>query len=104
MALSYALPSATVAPGQRVVMSEQIAGRLRSIAGVRSVSWSMLVPLGNDLRAERFSVEGSSERGARTYGNSVAPGYFDTMGIPLLRGRDFQASDRPGAMCALRQQ
>jgi putative ABC transport system permease protein len=57
----------------------------------------MLVPLGNDLRAERFAVEGRSERGARTYVNSVAPGYFETMRIPLLRGRDFQASDRPGA-------
>jgi putative ABC transport system permease protein len=91
------VPASSVAPGQQVALSEQIAGRLRSVAGVRSVSWSMLVPLGNDLRAERFAVEGRSERGARTYVNSVAPGYFETMRIPLLRGRDFQASDRPGA-------
>ena len=78
-------------------MSEQIAGRLRSVAGVRSVSWAMLIPLGNDLRGERFAVAGGSDRGPRTYVNSVAPGYFETMRIPLLRGRDFSINDRPGA-------
>ena len=91
------VPAASVSPGQQVAVSEQIAGRLRSVPGVRSVSAAMLIPLGNDLRGERFSVKGSSERGPRTYVNSVAPGYFDTMGIPLLRGRDFHANDRAGA-------
>jgi predicted permease len=92
------VPAASVAPGQQVTVSEQIAGRLRRVAGVRAASWAMLIPLGGDIRGERFAVEGRPDRGARTYVNSVAPGYFDTLGIPLLRGRDFQASDRPGAL------
>lgn len=90
------VPASSVAPGQQGAVSEQIAGRLRTVAGVRSVSWAMLIPLGNDLRAERFSVQGGSERGARTYVNSVAPGYFATMRISLLRGRDFNVTDRAG--------
>jgi putative ABC transport system permease protein len=91
------VPASSVAPGQQVAVSEQIAGRLRAVAGVRSASWAMLVPLGNDLRAERFAVAGRSERGPRTFVNSVGPGYFETLRIPLLRGRDFSTSDRPGA-------
>ena len=91
------VPASSIAPGQQVAVSEQIAGQLKGVAGVRSVSWAMLIPLGNDLRAERFAREGRSDRGARTYVNSVAPGFFETLRIPLLRGRDFHANDRPGA-------
>ena len=29
--------------------------------------------------------------------NSVSPGYLDTLGVPLLRGRDFTRSDAMGA-------
>lgn len=91
------VPASSVPPGQQVAVSEHIAGRVRSLAGVRSVSWAMLVPLGNDLSGDRFAVEGRSELGARTLLNSVGPGYFETMRIPLLRGRDFTANDRTGA-------
>jgi predicted permease len=91
------VPAASVPPGQQVLVSDRVAERLRRVAGVRSVSTAMLIPLGRDIRAERFRIEGRSEPGARTYVNSVSPGYFATLGVPLLRGRDFQLSDRPGA-------
>lgn len=91
------VPASSVTSGQQVTVSEQIAARLRTVPGVRAVSWAMLIPLGNDLRAERFTVAGRSDRGPRTYVNSVGPGYFETLRIPLLRGRDFTASDYPGA-------
>ena len=91
------VPASSVAPGQQVTVSEGIAGQLRSVAGVTSVSWAMLVPLGNDLRGDRWAVPGRSGPGPRTLVNSVGPGYFETMRIPLLRGRGFNASDRAGA-------
>ena len=91
------VPASSVPTGQAVEMSDRISESLRRTIGVRAVSTAMTIPLGNDLRAERFTVEGHPERRARTYVNSVAPGFFETLGIPLLRGRDFLASDRPGA-------
>jgi predicted permease len=91
------VPASSVPPGQQVLMSNRVANRLRLVKGVRAVGAAMLIPLGGDIRAERFRIQGGSESGPRTYVNSVSPGYFATMGIALVRGRDLQASDRPGS-------
>ena len=48
----------------------------------------------------RFTVEGrptSPEQEPRAYGNVVTPGYFSVMGIPIVRGRDFDDRDRQKA-------
>ncbi len=91
------IPASSVPAGQQALVAERVTERLRRAAGVRSVSTAMLIPLGNDLRGERFRIEGRSDPSPRTYVNSASPGYFATMGIELLRGRDFQSSDLPGA-------
>ena len=91
------VPAAAVPAGEQVLMAERVAERLRRIVGVRSVASAMVIPLGGDNRGETFRIEGHPERRARTSVNSVSPGYFQTMGILLLRGRDFQRSDMPGA-------
>jgi predicted permease len=79
-------------------LGERLVERVERIAGVESASFANILPLGTDVSATRLHVDGASPNtfGARTYVNSVAPRYFATLGIPLLRGRDFDAGDRRG--------
>ena len=77
-------------------LGERLVERLSQMPGVESASFANILALGNDRSATRFEVLGRTGYGPRTYVNSVAPRYFGTLGVPLLRGRDFNAGDRQG--------
>ncbi len=71
--------------------------RFNAIPGVRSAALSGLGPFSPVARSTKFSTP---ERSALPSDNvhlaSVSPRYFETMGIPILRGRPIDASDRAG--------
>ena len=71
---------------------ERAIAEIRRLPGVRSVSGVAVVPLG--LEHWVTSMKAGDHIVQRVFANSVTPGYFQTMQIPLLRGRDFQAEDR----------
>ena len=75
--------------------------RTEALPGVASVMLTHRVPLGMGSRRiplwseDQFQPGGEPEIEARHY--VVTPGYFETIGTPLLAGRDFASSDREGA-------
>jgi putative ABC transport system permease protein len=80
----------------------QLTGRLRSLPGVQSVTFAAAVPLSGNVDRNRFVIPGhepsSEQPGISLDTNIVGPGYFSTMGISILRGRDFGLQDaQPGA-------
>jgi predicted permease len=79
-------------------LGKQLVDRVGRIAGVQSASFANMLPLGTDVSATRLRVDGASVNtvGARTYVNSVAADFFATLGIPFIRGRDFNGSDWQG--------
>ena len=80
---------------------EELLRRLRETPGVQSASVSIKPPISNEQGSwwDRFAVEGAPPppRRDRTYLNAVTPGYFATLRLPLLAGRDFGPGDRDGA-------
>ncbi|HEX9733015.1 MAG TPA: ABC transporter permease [Thermoanaerobaculia bacterium] len=77
----------------------EVRGRLESLPGVRSVSAVNYLPPTWPAPASSFSIEGrpqppSGEEPVADF-RVVMPGYFETMGIAMLQGRDVTADDIP---------
>jgi predicted permease len=88
------------ATGRRVAAA--ILERARAIPGVQSTALSAMLPLdGGGMGLGGIQVAGrqapNPREGWRMDWNVVTPGYFATLNIPLVRGRDFAESDREGA-------
>ena len=77
---------------------EDLYGRFRTLPGVQSVSMTMDTPLGGEpsMSSTGIVVVGrppDPQDGPRVYHNFVGPRFFETMGIPVLAGRDFDFDD-----------
>jgi putative ABC transport system permease protein len=76
---------------------EQILERLRALPGVRSASASNTTPISGSSVTDAIQAEGRAAKSAReatVYFNQVSTRYFETLGVRLLAGRDFDTSDR----------
>jgi predicted permease len=76
-----------------VRLYRQIGEGLRHQPGVRNVSFAFIVPMTHFVWDEDHSAPGGTPHDL--YMNAVAPGYFEAMRIPVLKGRDFLWADTP---------
>lgn len=79
---------------------ERLEAELAAIPGVTSAVFSMVPVLAGDnwnnsLKVEGFDAGPDTDNSASF--NSVGPGFFPTMGIPLMAGREFADADALGA-------
>jgi putative ABC transport system permease protein len=67
--------------------------RVQAIPGVESAAHAMLVPFGGSTWNDNVINEGSDQDAGVAWENFLGPGYFKTVGTPLLAGRDFDDRD-----------
>ncbi len=98
LTMKIALPPAEYGTDQkRAVFFREVVRRVEAIPGVRSATVAMTMPttagwLGTNVLVEgQPVVDGSQQPTARL--QSVTPGYFRTLHIPLRRGREFTEQD-----------
>jgi len=79
-----------------MVFFEQLLDNLRALPGVKSASLAAVPILSGDEWDNSMSVEGHQAKDGenmQAFMNALSTGYFTTMGIPMLEGRDFNRTD-----------
>lgn len=103
--LSFRLP----VPDQRLQGPDQIRSyyrqmleRIQSVPGVRNVAAMSGVPAGGSGMGTRFSIAGQPSANpaepSRSSFQVVTPGYIDTLGIRVVKGRSFDEHDTETGM------
>ncbi len=96
--ITFTIPDAQVKEPERVIqMFQEVERKLSEIPGVRSVAFANAVPTDGNNSTDVLYVED------RTYSEGqlpplrrfkfVTPGFFQTMGIRLIAGRDYTWTD-----------
>ncbi len=102
LTLNVSLAAQTGGPAQIVAAYQEIRDRLSALPGVERASGVVFPPFGGPGAATSFRVAGRPApepgRVPVTDVRSALPGYFETLKIPLLRGRLLTSADnRPEA-------
>jgi predicted permease len=111
--LSHPYPENDVQAAALRSIHDRLLARLRALPGVRSAGMVDQMPLASSYRNGAFLIQTSPDEvksyedfdrlmkdptkmGMAEY-RAASAGYFETMGIPLVRGRLFRESDDPDA-------
>ncbi len=86
-------------PVQSRAFFERVEDAVAALPGVTSVTASVVALIsgsnwGNGVRVEGFEAGPDTDRGSSV--SAVGADFFSTLGIPLLRGRDFTRADAAG--------
>jgi predicted permease len=102
IAVSFSCCATGQTPEQSAATFDQIIAKVKALPGVRSAGFSgysqTTREVGINVAVEGFSPRSVEEQHA--FFNSVTTGYFETLGIPILAGRDFTDHDDANAPLA----
>ena len=97
-----ALPAGDYAEHERIVQTfDQIAAAVRSVPGVTAAALTSQVPMGPGGNGNGLIPEGRPflpDQAINSRLRIVTPGYFETLGIPIVRGRALSEADRRGGL------
>ncbi|HEV7683388.1 MAG TPA: ABC transporter permease [Pyrinomonadaceae bacterium] len=101
MTMNLVVPTAKYKEeSQRSAFYVDLLRRVEDLPGVSSAAIVNHLPLGGSNSSSSFLVEGIPEpppgQEFEARYRVCSPGYFQTMGIPLMQGRAFTDQDRPG--------
>jgi putative ABC transport system permease protein len=100
LTMSLSLPLARYEEGKEGPFYQELYQRIGRLPGIRAVGATNILPLSDNYSSDMFQIDdrpASSGREPAAEARSASSGYFDAMGIPLLRGRLFDERDGASA-------
>jgi predicted permease len=80
---------------------KQALESMRTLPGVKRAGYAAVPVLSGSEWDSTMSVQGHQSRDGedmQAFMNAISPGYFQTMGVPLLEGREFDSRDEGGSI------
>ncbi len=101
---SYDLFTAGYSAEAGAEFDRQLVAKLEALPGIQSVALSSRVPMGFPLGSTSIKLDGyvpQANESMETQDIIVSPNYFQTMQIPILKGRDFTPRDKKDSQRAV---
>ncbi len=86
----------TSAAAERLAMYERVRDAVRALPDVDAAALSLTVPVGGRQFTPSVEISGVADTRGPVWANLVSPGWFDTLRIPRIAGRDLTDADRAG--------
>jgi predicted permease len=91
--------------GRIAALHREVLDRLRATPGVEAAGTAAYLPLSGDDNGWAFRIAGRPPQPVGVYNvakyRPISDGYFDALGMPLIRGRGFDASDAENAVATV---
>ena len=87
-------------PGELSGYYRRLVDRIQAVPGVEAATVAMFSPMSGSMRTSNISLEGfTPSPGTQTMVqvNQIGPRYTKVLGVPLVKGREFDERDAPGA-------
>jgi putative ABC transport system permease protein len=100
VSMAVTLPGSRYDTGDKITaFTEDLLRQVRGLPGVEAAAVTRGLPLTAPSWSSDFIAAGRSadDFGTEVLHREISPEYFQTLGVPLLRGRAFSADDRTGA-------
>jgi putative ABC transport system permease protein len=90
------LPPPAPPPAAVAALKRELLASLRALPGVTAAAETSIIPLSGTNSSNTTWLDGSSRaQGQNTFSAGISPGYFQTLGMRLIAGRDIRATDQP---------
>jgi predicted permease len=91
---SFDFRKAGVPEERRIALYQEMTDTLASLPGVEAAAQAFILPVSGAGWNNNILINGVKPKDYSNF-NAVSPGFFRTMGTPVLAGRDFNAHDTP---------